>query len=1185
MATKKTYINADEELIIQGKLTIEGNVTQTNTTTNVTQLGGSLFEVNSDGTDEVVTIALNSNNVYGNISFDRDNGYIEFSKPINLGANKVTADLVGDVYASNGTTKILENGTGSNATFTGVASKATILETAQNFSISGDASASAVSFNGSGAVVLATTLATVNSGVGSYGGATAVPSITVNAKGLVTAASSTTISIPSSQVNDFNSAVGARVDAELSGSTGITYSSGAISITNSGVTATSYGSATAIPTFTVNAQGQLTTAADVSIAITSSQVTDFNSAVGTRVDAELSGGTGITYTSGVISTTDADIVHDNLSGFVANEHIDHTTVSVTAGTGLTGGGTIAATRTLNVIGGDGITANANDIAVDSTVIRTTGNQNLAGTKTFTGTVDLTGATVNPFTVTGNLDVTGNLNYVAVTDLVVNEANITMNNGNADQDAHVFVGRTGNDTYLKYDHSSTRWQFSNDGSTDNNILLHSDFSGSTGITFSSGAISITNSGVTGGSYGTASAVPTFNVNAQGQLTTSTNTTIAIPSTAVTDFLEAVDDRVNNLLIPGSGITGTYNDGAGSYTVDVDSTVIRTTGDQSLAGTKTFTGKVILPSTNVTDAGAIFTDVDEAWVYVNGIKKQITPTASVGTVADVGSTGLNIYAGSTSAGNVITHGIKSIDGGTYTNATESGNVVTIDGDVSAIRGAFSGGGDIAYNNSTGSISFTQRTNAQVRSLVSGTGLIGYNASTGVISTTADNYASWTFDTDTGSPETVTSGDTVTFTAGTGIDVTHSGDTITISTDSSADISSVTAGTGLTGGGSSGGVTLNVAGGYGITANANDIEVANADIRGLFSGSGDISYNSSTGAFSFTDSDRSDATIRGLFSAMNDLAYNSSTGAFSYTMPDLAVSDFAGASIQLGSEAFVDSDTVLMTAAAVQDKITSYGYSTTTGDITGVTAGVGLSGGGTSGTVTVTLDMSELTDMTAAMTGTDEFIVLDSGADRRKAASEIGLSIFNNDSGFTTNVGDITGVSAGTYLTGGGSSGAVTLNVDATTTNTAGKVVARDGSGNFSAGTITATATQAQYADLAENYVADADYEPGTVVVFGGNEEITVTDDANSPRVAGVISTDPAHLMNSTCEGVFVNAVALRGRVPVKCLGVVKKGDILITSHIAGVAMVASDPHFVGAACIIGKAISTKLHDAEGVVEVLV
>ena len=123
---------------------------------------------------------------------------------------------------------------------------------------------------------------------------------------------------------------------------------------------------------------------------------------------------------------------------------------------------------------------------------------------------------------------------------------------------------------------------------------------------------------------------------------------------------------------------------------------------------------------------------------------------------------------------------------------------------------------------------------------------------------------------------------------------------------------------------------------------------------------------------------------------------------------------------------------------------GYTTNVGDITGVTAGVGLSGGGTSGTVTLTVDLSELTDMTAAMVGTDEFIVLDASADRRKAANEIGLSIFNNDAGFTTNVGDITGVTAGSYLTGGGTSGTVTLNVDATTTASGSKIVARDGNG---------------------------------------------------------------------------------------------------------------------------------------------
>jgi hypothetical protein len=114
---------------------------------------------------------------------------------------------------------------------------------------------------------------------------------------------------------------------------------------------------------------------------------------------------------------------------------------------------------------------------------------------------------------------------------------------------------------------------------------------------------------------------------------------------------------------------------------------------------------------------------------------------------------------------------------------------------------------------------------------------------------------------------------------------------------------------------------------------------------------------------------------------------------------------------------------------------GFSTTTGTVTSVqvTPGTGLDGGGTittSGNLDVTLDLSELTDMTATMTGSDEFIVLDSGAERRKAASEIGLSIFNNDAGFTTNTGDITSVVAGDGLTGGATSGAATLNVGAGT-----------------------------------------------------------------------------------------------------------------------------------------------------------
>ena len=120
--------------------------------------------------------------------------------------------------------------------------------------------------------------------------------------------------------------------------------------------------------------------------------------------------------------------------------------------------------------------------------------------------------------------------------------------------------------------------------------------------------------------------------------------------------------------------------------------------------------------------------------------------------------------------------------------------------------------------------------------------------------------------------------------------------------------------------------------------------------------------------------------------------------FNVAGLTVSELAANSLQTSSESFADNDTSLMTSAAIQDKIESYGYSTTTGDITNVSAGVGLSGGGGSGSVTLTLDMSELPDMTQAVTSSeDELIILDNGADKRKLISEIPLSAFNNDSGF--------------------------------------------------------------------------------------------------------------------------------------------------------------------------------------------
>jgi hypothetical protein len=134
----------------------------------------------------------------------------------------------------------------------------------------------------------------------------------------------------------------------------------------------------------------------------------------------------------------------------------------------------------------------------------------------------------------------------------------------------------------------------------------------------------------------------------------------------------------------------------------------------------------------------------------------------------------------------------------------------------------------------------------------------------------------------------------------------------------------------------------------------------------------------------------------------------------------------------------------------------------------------------------------------------------------------------------------------------------------------------------GTFSGTATTAKYADLAENYLADAPYDPGTVVVLGGEQEVTLTSAKGDTRVAGIVSTEPAHLMNSALQGEHVVAVALTGRVPCKVLGEVKKGDILVTSAVPGYAIVNNDPKI---GTIIGKAVGDKPNGNKGIVEVLV
>ena len=363
---------------------------------------------------------------------------------------------------------------------------------------------------------------------------------------------------------------------------------------------------------------------------------------------------------------------------------------------------------------------------------------------------------------------------------------------------------------------------------------------------------------------------------------------------------------------------------------------------------------------------------------------------------------------------------------------------------------------------------------------------------------------------------------------------------------DITSVTAGSGLTGGGTSGAVT-----------------VSHADTSSV------SSLTALTGANVVSDLD------------FDTYGHVTLVSTRAMTLADLGYTGATNAN-------YITNNNQLTNGA---------GYTTNTGDITSVTAGSGLTGGGTSGAVTVShADTSSVSSLTA-LTGANVVSDIDFDtyghvtaiATRAMTLANLGYTgatnanyITNNNqlsngAGYTTNTGDITNVSvSGSGLSGGGSSGSVTITSNATSSNVGNTIVFRDGSGNFSAGVITGTSTAARYADLAEMYAADAEIEPGTVVHFAGDGKVAACDIANCRAVAGIISTDPAHLMNSDQEGV---ALALAGRVPCKVTGPVAAGDLMVSAG-NGMAM-ANNEAAMGT--VIGKAIEAN-EGGEGVIEVL-
>jgi hypothetical protein len=165
---------------------------------------------------------------------------------------------------------------------------------------------------------------------------------------------------------------------------------------------------------------------------------------------------------------------------------------------------------------------------------------------------------------------------------------------------------------------------------------------------------------------------------------------------------------------------------------------------------------------------------------------------------------------------------------------------------------------------------------------------------------------------------------------------------------------------------------------------------------------------------------------------------------------------------------------------------------------------------------------------------------------------------------------------------STGVISYYNTATTSTTAWSIAQRDVNGDIHTNSFIGVATSARYADLAERYAADEFYEPGTVLIIGGEKEVTVTSQFADTRVVGIVSRNPAYMMNSDAGNDETHPyIALKGRVPCKVIGPIKKGDLLVTSAHPGYACVGQNI-FSGA--VIGKALEDK-SEGFGVIEILV
>jgi hypothetical protein len=342
-----------------------------------------------------------------------------------------------------------------------------------------------------------------------------------------------------------------------------------------------------------------------------------------------------------------------------------------------------------------------------------------------------------------------------------------------------------------------------------------------------------------------------------------------------------------------------------------------------------------------------------------------------------------------------------------------------------------------------------------------------------------------------------------------------------------------------------------GAGLTYTNSPNAIATAIIGG---GAGIGTPGGSNSCVQFNDS--------GTFGGNSGFTFNSITGVLA--VPGNVTATNANLGNAVSANYFIGSGANLtnLPAGNISGSINLATYATTANSVAGANVSGAVSSATTAGTVT-----------TAAQPNITSVGTLSS----LDVSANIGTGGIKTDNYYYANGAAIS--FSGTYSNSNVSSYLPTYTgtVGATTLTTGSSATAGTITGNWALSS--GSQLNATYADLAEYYEADQHYEPGTVLAFGGDKEVTIAEDGTT-KVAGIVSTNPAYVMNSACEGEHIVALALQGRVPCKVRGNIKKGDMLIS---AGYGFARPAP-FPVLGTVIGKSLEN-FDGIEGIIEVAV